>query len=115
LIKSDVSGSFGRDIKQSWRKTMKRIIPGHAHAFTLPLLAVMALVLFFIVEDKMRVVFALIAFATVFFGDQATHLGQEEHSGQAPTWIEHQLQKYSWFSRLLSAFLTIFFMAQALL
>jgi len=48
-----------------------------------------------IVTGRINVVLgALLLVVGAFLGDQATHLGQEDHAEIPPTWIERQQQKH---------------------
>ena len=93
---------------------MERIVPGHARAYTLPLLGTMAVILLLLVESKTDVVWTLLAFASVFLGDQATHLHQADHSGLPPTWLERKMQRHTIYFQVLGIALAVNFIRIAL-
>ena len=93
---------------------MKRIIPGHIRAYTFWL--VIALIIYLLIKDIGidKILWIILAFISVFLGDHATHLAQNEHSGVPPTWIEKELQSKGLFYKILSIVLAIIFIGKAL-
>ena len=87
---------------------MKKIIPGHAIAFTIWLFVTLAVVAYFETRSW-EVVFGLfLLMLGAFLGDQATHLAQNDHSGISPTWIEREMQKYRWTWTVVGVLMAIF-------
>ena len=94
---------------------MQSIIPGHARAYTLWLVASILVFGLYFIEEKMSVVYTALAFICAFFGDQATHLAQHhENPEQIPTWIERKMQKYHWLFRPLGGVLAVILILIAL-
>lgn len=73
---------------------MKRIVPGQAKVFTIPFGLTLAVVAFLMTWSWIRAVGFIVLFCGAFFGAQATHLAQMEHSAPPPTWLERQQQRH---------------------
>ena len=87
---------------------MKRIIPGHARAYTIWLFLLLVLVSYIHTKNLSAVPGIFLLICGAFFGDQATHLAQNDHAMEPPTWLEKCLQTYRYTSVIVGTILAVF-------
>lgn len=76
---------------------MAQIIPGQFRAYNVWMALAYALVALVFTTNGWVILGAVFVACFPFFSEQATHLGQMEHKGKTPTWIERMQEKYRWF------------------
>lgn len=85
----------------------KHIIPGHVRAQTWWVALAFAIATFCVTSSVAQAVGAVLLVFGMFLGDQATHLGQENHQGVQSTWIEEQMQSHRVLFVILGFFVSL--------